>query len=212
MRASYREWQARLFEVDWFARVFVRVMGELATPIYDWAFDEMEPALRAAHRIADIGCGNGLMAHRINRSVPGKDWTLLDASAAQLRAGRHVHKHIRQQSRLETVVAPAEAIPMDDNSYDLVISTGSINLWNDPELGLRECARICKPGGVLWVFDQGPCTRPREIVDALVHQRVFGVGIPGYTLEEVLEFGQRAELGRPQTVVNRTLYGLRWQL
>ena len=209
-RRAYQKWQAELFRTSWFARTFVATMGRLATPIYEWAFELMRDDLGRADRIADIGCGNGLMAYRCSRRLSGKTYALLDRSAAQLTAGRGLHRKMRRGNVVSTHVAPAESIPLSDASFDVVISTGSINLWEDPVQGLRECRRIARPGGTIWIFDQGPCDSVGLVLDALFRQRVFGLGIPGYTSETVIQFAEAAGLAEPRAFPKASLYGLRW--
>jgi len=46
----------------------------------------------------------------------------------------------------------AEA-PFPDNSFDMVISTGMLHMVKDPVRILKECHRLLKPGGAVWIFD-----------------------------------------------------------
>jgi SAM-dependent methyltransferase len=212
-KKSYQRWQADLFKNHWFSRVFVRVMGELAHPIYEWAWHEMAPDLVEAKSLADVGCGNGLMSRRVARGVPeGGAFTLVDASASQLEAGRDVMQEIAAHHTLTTYAQPAERLPMADASVDALYTTGSINLWDDPVGGLVQCARVVKKGGILWLFDQRPCNTVPLALDALFKKRVFGLGLPGYSLEEVLAFGEQAGLTAPRTVEDMSLYGIRWEV
>jgi ubiquinone/menaquinone biosynthesis C-methylase UbiE len=185
-------------------------MGRLATPIYNWAFELMQDDLIPANTIADIGCGNGLMSYRCSRSLEAKSYALLDRSEAQLVAGEGLHRKMRRRNEVTTHVAPAESIPLEDGAYDVVYTTGSINLWSDPVQGLRECKRVVRPGGVLWLFDQGPCDSIGLVLDAVFRQRIFGLGIPGYSMEAVIRFAEEAGLDSPRIYPNKSLYGLRW--
>ena len=94
---------------------------------------------------------------------------------------------------------------------DILYTTGSINLWTDPVLGLQQCMRVVRPGGVIWLFDQAPCVTPALAFDALFVKRVFGLGIPGYSMEQVLAFAALAGLpAEHETYPNMSLYGIRW--
>jgi len=50
-------------------------------------------------------------------------------------------------------VAPAEWLPFDAGYFDLVFSTLSFHHWADRPGGLREVARVLRPGGVFVLAD-----------------------------------------------------------
>lgn len=212
-RARYRVWQRGSFFRDplW-THVFSWVMGSLAAPIYRWALAEMQPDLARAERILDVGCGNFVLAaHAAAMGVEARSWTGVDQSPAQLRAGR-IHRR-RAARRLDTsaIAGTAEALPFRDGCFDAVVTTGSINLWQPPTAGLAECARVLAPGGVLWLFDQAPVRGIREAGSALLRQRVFGLGFPGYSCDQIEAFALAADLGPPdRRIEDGSLYGLRW--
>lgn len=210
---KYQRWQTRLFRLPWFSRVFVGTMGALATPIYEWTLELMADDLAEAERLCDVGCGNALMSRHVARNVAGRHFTLIDQSASQIEAGRQIIKGIAAHNAVTSYALPAEAIPLGDDTIDVLYTTGSINLWTDPVVGLQQCKRVVRPGGVIWLFDQAPCVTPALAIDALLVKRVFGLGIPGYTLDEVLDFAELAGLPREsQRFPNMSLYGIRWQL
>jgi len=210
---GYQRWQTRLFRTPWFSRVFVETMGTLARPVYEWSLGLMAQDLEGAGRLCDVGCGNGLMSHHVARGLSGRHFSLVDQSVAQIEAGREIIKKIAARNSVTSYALPVEELPLEDGTIDVLYSTGSINLWSDPVQGLAQCKRVVRPGGVLWVFDQSPCVTPGLAVDALLVKRVFGLGIPGYSMDEVLEFAALAGLPRDaQTHPNRSIYGIRWQL
>lgn len=76
------------------------------------------------HRICDIGAGG----RRVRE----------DAVCLDVAPGPNVD-----------VVGDAHAIPLDDDQFDLVICTGTLNLCRDPYRVLDEFKRILKPGGLV---------------------------------------------------------------
>lgn len=65
----------------------------------------------------------------------------------------------------------ADALPFADNSFDIVVSTGSIHHWKDPEAGLNEIYRILSPGGYALIYDIVSDTPRAVLQDA---KRQFG--------------------------------------
>ena len=55
--------------------------------------------------------------------------------------------------RLQFFVGTAERLPFPDRSFDLVVTTTSFDHWSDQQAGLRECARVHAPGGLLVLVD-----------------------------------------------------------
>ena len=47
----------------------------------------------------------------------------------------------------------AEALPLEDASVDLALSTSSFHHWQDQAAGIREIARVLRPGGYFVLVD-----------------------------------------------------------
>jgi SAM-dependent methyltransferase len=47
------------------------------------------------------------------------------------------------------VHAPAEALPFGDGTFDAVLSQLVVNFMGDPQAGVREMARVTRPGGLV---------------------------------------------------------------
>ncbi len=52
----------------------------------------------------------------------------------------------------------AEALPLPDASVDLAVSTLSFHHWGDQTAGVREIARVLRPGGHFILADFAPPT------------------------------------------------------
>jgi SAM-dependent methyltransferase len=53
------------------------------------------------------------------------------------------------------VEGDVQALPLKDDFANLVFSRGSIPFWPDQQLGIAECYRILKPGGVAYIGHGG---------------------------------------------------------
>jgi ubiquinone/menaquinone biosynthesis C-methylase UbiE len=103
-------------------------------------------------RLMDIGCGTGRFLDFVKQAWPRLPVVGLDLSEAYL---REAERHLERWSRVDTMVANAEAIPLASDSLDAVTS---IFMFHElpPEVRrivLREVSRVLKPGGRLVVVD-----------------------------------------------------------
>ena len=100
--------------------------------------------------ILDVGCGTGRLLRSARKRWPSARLVGVDPSAGMIRAGAAL-------TPAELLVGGAEEIPLPDRSIDLAFSTIAFHHWSDPERGLREIARVLRPGGGFVLIDNlGP--------------------------------------------------------
>ena len=107
------------------------------------ALSEAKPS----ETILELGCGGGrdtaLLAERVGPKgrVIGVDWAgpMLDRARANLQQLGHTN--------VKFLHAPAESLPLADNSVDCVVSNGIFNLSADKDAIFAEIQRVLKPGG-----------------------------------------------------------------
>jgi SAM-dependent methyltransferase len=89
-------------------------------------------------RVLDVGCGAGNMFHHLMRygSVVG-----VDNNPKPLAVARERGYDVRD--------GWAEDLPFDDGSFDLVSLLDTVEHCDDDMAALRECYRVCAPGGHL---------------------------------------------------------------
>lgn len=103
-------------------------------------------------RALDVACGSGKLAAELRRRAGDGLVVGLDFSAGMLRiAGRQfpVARYVRGDGL---------RLPFRDGSFDAVTVAFGLRNFADPELGLREMARVLRPGGRAVVLE---FVRPR---------------------------------------------------
>jgi len=91
-------------------------------------------------RVLDIGCGAGNMFHHLARYGPVVG---VDNNPKPLVVARERGYDVREGS--------AEDLPLDNDAFDLVALLDTVEHCDDEMAVLRECYRVCAPGGHLVV-------------------------------------------------------------
>jgi SAM-dependent methyltransferase len=95
----------------------------------------------------DLGCGAGLdLICTARMLTPTGRAYGLDISPDMLAKARR-NLDDAGVTNAELLKAPAERIPLEDASVDLVTANGIVNLSPDKDAVLAEMARVCRPGG-----------------------------------------------------------------
>lgn len=97
--------------------------------------------------ILDVGCGTGKLLRRAHASWPEACLIGVDPATGMI----EMAKRLTQGATF--LQGMAEALPLEDASIDLAFSTVSFHHWQDQGAGLREIARVLRPGGCLILVD-----------------------------------------------------------
>jgi arsenite methyltransferase len=97
--------------------------------------------------LLDLGCGAGLDLYLYAQKVGAEGKLIgLDLAQPMLDKARDNLSEVGI-SNVEWLNAPADNIPLPDNSVDIVTANGIYNLSPDKDAVMREVARVLKPGG-----------------------------------------------------------------
>jgi arsenite methyltransferase len=103
--------------------------------------------------VLDVGCGSGIdTVLAAQRTGPTGRVVALDFLPEMLEQTAEAAREAGL-ANLETLEAEMEDIPLPDESIDVVISNGVINLSPRKARALAECARVLRSGGELCVSD-----------------------------------------------------------
>lgn len=114
--------------------------------IYSPAQDDTIRQLREhdARRIADIACGTGILASRIQVELPAASVFGVDMSDGMLAKAR------ARSAQVQWRKAPAEQLPFEDGTLDAVVTTSAFHFFDQPA-ALAEFHRVLAPGGMVSV-------------------------------------------------------------
>lgn len=110
----------------------------------------IEPAL-----VVDLGTGTGLALDQLRARYPSARIVGIDISERMLRRARTRGRWFRRPLLL---AANAVALPLADNSVDLIYSNLMLPWCSQPDDVWREVSRVLRPGGALLCTTFGPDT------------------------------------------------------
>ncbi len=99
------------------------------------------------------GIGSGLDIPHLptDAQYVGTDITPAMLQRAEKRATRHI---VESSLDIHLQIADSQALPFDDDSFDIVIMHLILAVVPKPELALQEACRVLKPGGTIYLFDK----------------------------------------------------------
>lgn len=109
--------------------------------------------MRPGLTMADICCGIGDFAILMHKEFAPARIVALDHSKSSLAYARRVAAEFDVQG-IEYVYGDASEMLLEDNQFDFVTCRHSLQVFDRPELILKELFRICKPGGRVYITNE----------------------------------------------------------
>ncbi|WP_082364883.1 class I SAM-dependent methyltransferase [Bosea vaviloviae] len=124
--------------------VYEAVFEPLSLAFARHALDRLD--LRVGDRLIDIGAGTGGVA--LLAAARGADVLATDASPGMAaRIVARASAMLRARGRVLAAIMNGMALEVPADSFDAAISTFGVILFPDAAAGMREMARVLKPGG-----------------------------------------------------------------
>jgi len=116
---------------------------------------EMLPrhGLKEGMHVADICCGIGDFAVLVQKEFKPARLLALDHAQGSLAYARKVAADFGI-TEIEYVYGDAAALLLEDDQFDFVTCRHALQVFDRPELILKELYRICKPGGRVYITNE----------------------------------------------------------
>ncbi|HEX8035872.1 MAG TPA: methyltransferase domain-containing protein, partial [Ktedonobacterales bacterium] len=97
--------------------------------------------------VLDVGCGTGKLLRKARAYWPDARLIGVDPANGMIEVAQ------RLTPNATFFTGTAEALPLQDASVDLALSTISFHHWQDQAAGLREIVRVLRPRGYMLLVD-----------------------------------------------------------
>jgi ubiquinone/menaquinone biosynthesis C-methylase UbiE len=135
----FDQWSST-YEQSWMQRAFFeqvhRALLALAARV-----------VRQPESVLDVGCGTGKLLRQAGTCWPEANLIGVDPAKGMIEIAQ------RLTPNATFLTGMGEALPLPDASVDLAFSTVSFHHWHDQAAGLREIARVLRPGGYFLLVD-----------------------------------------------------------
>lgn len=185
----FDQW-SRTYEQSWMQRA-------LFDPVHRAALALAAGLVHQPASMLDVGCGTGKLLRQASTYWPEARLIGADPANGMIEMAR------RLTPSATFYTGMAEALPLEDASVDLALSTISFHHWHDQAAGVREIARVLRPGGYFLLVDM---SFPGWLVSVLrvkrVHSRArlrtlfYQAGLQVQTQQRVSWRGLLATVGK----------------
>jgi ubiquinone/menaquinone biosynthesis C-methylase UbiE len=110
--------------------------------------DQIDP--QAITSLLDVACGTGIFAKMVQEMNPEMTIIGTDLSPHMIEMAK---KRLAPSDTVKWLVAPAESLPVEDASVDVLTCANAFHLVADPDASMAEFHRVLKPDGSLVIVD-----------------------------------------------------------
>ena len=149
-RMRYIDRMARIYETRLWYPIVLKAYGGFQSSSFAQLIHTVSEKVHSTKgRVLDVACGPGTYGRRI--ASPSREVFGIDVSMGMLRQGAAYTANSTIPD-VHFARARVEALPFEDNLFDATLCCGSLHLFTDTVIALREMARVMRPGAILAVF------------------------------------------------------------
>ena len=119
--------------------------------------------LRDRGSLCEVGFGPGVLLRLLRARFPDAGFCGVDPSNLMLAQATRANVNGEMDLRLGAV----GDLPFEDDSFDVTVSVNTVQFWPDLTAGLREMARVTRPGGkvlIAWHGGSSPSRIQRRLI------------------------------------------------
>lgn len=144
-----------------FASLYEKATRMVIDSYYAEVADEIAPHLNGGI-LLDLGTGPGYLPIEILKRCPTARIDGIDLCHKLIKMARRNAAKAGVSDRVRFEVGNASRLRFQNESYDMVISTGMLHALKDPIKVFRECFRVLKQGGEAWIYDPAQVSNRRD--------------------------------------------------
>lgn len=160
--------------------------------VRNWILARWPDNLWAGARVLDLGCGTGAFLDALRVHHPRLSCVGVDITPALLARAREI------VPAATLIQGDAEDPPLSADSFDVVCSLNVLHHLNDPAAHIAALARLCRPGGTVFVCTfAGGATLAMRLADLWLRLRnpAWRGMLSAAELTEMLRHEPRLALG-----------------
>lgn len=135
----------------------------------------MQKSRQENFKALDVCCGTCDLSLECARQFPQAKITCIDFSQDMLNQGRQKITTQQATGQITPQLGDALNLAFDDHSFDVVFCGYGVRNLDDAEKGLREMARVLKPGGQVVILD---FFKPDKFLSGLFYKTYARILIP----------------------------------
>ena len=127
-------------------------------------------SLRQGQRVLDVACGTGIVARLASQQIDASGTVAgLDVNPGMVAVARSATP---SDMPIEWYEASADAMPLPDESFDVVLCQMGLQFMPDKNAALKEIHRVLEPGGRLVLNVPGPTPRLLAIMEEALESHI----------------------------------------